>query len=111
MLHSGSDAHTAPWLERVKRSAQIIVENPTHLLGFNEPDMCDSGAGGSCMDVEKAVAKWKEFMEPAKAFKPPMYFGSPAVTNASGSKQGLNWLRAFMEQCSDCKVDFICIHW
>lgn len=63
------------------------------------------------MDIETAVKTWKEYIEPAKKYKELMYFGSPAVTNSGGKMEGLNWLREFMKQCSDCKIDFICIHW
>ncbi|KAF2818788.1 hypothetical protein CC86DRAFT_460919 [Ophiobolus disseminans] len=111
MLRSNDPSHTGPWLDRVKRSADFIKENPTHLLGFNDPDICANGASGSCMSVDDAVTTWKKFMQPAKEYKPPMYFGSPAVTNSGGANEGLNWLKKFMNQCNDCKVDFICVHW
>jgi hypothetical protein len=49
-------------------------------------------------------------MQPAKSLKDKMYLGSPAVTNGANG-MGLDWLKAFMEQCDGCDIDFICIHW
>ncbi|KAH8707066.1 glycosyl hydrolase catalytic core-domain-containing protein [Phaeosphaeriaceae sp. PMI808] len=111
MLHSNRPDHTGPWKRNVEAAVSVVRESPTHLLGFNEPDMCQPGGGGSCMSVQEAVDTWQKHMEPLKSLKPKMYFGSPAVTNSGGSNEGLEWLRKFLEQCHDCKVDFICIHW
>jgi hypothetical protein len=62
------------------------------------------------MSIGSAVAAWKQHMEPAKTLKEKMYLGSPAVTNGGGS-MGLNWLSDFMNACTGCNIDFICIHW
>jgi hypothetical protein len=40
MLRSNSAENTGSWLDSVNRSANVIVTNPTHLLGFHEPDIC-----------------------------------------------------------------------
>ncbi|KAF2027029.1 hypothetical protein EK21DRAFT_30664, partial [Setomelanomma holmii] len=111
MLWSDSDDHTNGWFSNVRKAAGTIKENPTHLLGFNEPDTCANGAGGSCMSVGDAVSAWRSWIEPTKDYKDLMYFGSPAVTNSGDAEKGLNWLRSFLTQCSNCKVDFIAIHW
>lgn len=40
MLHSNHPDHTGKWAAAVERSARAQPDNPTHLLGFNEPDNC-----------------------------------------------------------------------
>lgn len=40
MLHSNREDHTSRWWDGVKRAANEILEMPTHLLAFNEPDNC-----------------------------------------------------------------------
>jgi hypothetical protein len=72
---------------------------------------CRDGAGGSCISVTDAVAAWKTYMEPTKKLKQQMYLGSPAVTNVSGDNIGLSWLKKFLDACTICNIDFICIHW
>lgn len=34
--------------------------------------------------------------------------GAPAVTGGAG---GLKWLHEFLRLCTDCKFDFVPIHW
>ncbi|KAH7078651.1 hypothetical protein BKA63DRAFT_248603 [Paraphoma chrysanthemicola] len=111
MLWSNRNEHTSGWFANVRKACGVIVQNPTHLLGFNEPDMCAHGAGGSCMSVTDAVRTWRTHMDPTKDYKDLIYLGSPAVTNSGDPDKGLNWLREFLKQCSGCKIDFICIHW
>ncbi|KAH6620564.1 hypothetical protein C7974DRAFT_458839 [Boeremia exigua] len=108
MLHSNRGDHTGKWAADVRAAALANPDAPTHLLGFNEPDTCQPGMGGSCMDVNTAVATWKEYMEPQHALKEKMYLGSPAVTNGAG---GLAYLSSFLAACTGCTVDFIAIHW
>jgi hypothetical protein len=40
MLHNNRPDRTGRWLDDVKAAAGVIRGNPTHLLGFNEPDNC-----------------------------------------------------------------------
>lgn len=86
--------------------------NVTWVLGFNEPDGCDSG--GSCVSAEDAATVWKKQFEPLKA-EYGVQLGAPAVT---GATTGFQWLQNFFTQCSaissngsSCVVDFIPIHW
>ncbi|KAL5114957.1 hypothetical protein ACEQ8H_007129 [Pleosporales sp. CAS-2024a] len=110
MLWGNGGGSTSKWWDAVNHAAGVIKDNPTHLLGFNEPDNCAPGAGGSCISVKDAVTAWKQHMEPAKALKDKMYLGSPAVTNGING-MGLDWLRSFISACQGCNIDFICIHW
>ncbi|KAF1841530.1 glycoside hydrolase family 128 protein [Cucurbitaria berberidis CBS 394.84] len=112
MLHSLRPDHTGPWMGRVEQAARDAGDGPTHLLGFNEPDICQPGAGGSCISVGDAVAGWKTHVQPLKTLKDKMYLGSPSVSNAAASgSTGLGWLANFIRACSGCTIDFITIHW
>ncbi|KAF9698854.1 hypothetical protein EKO04_003294 [Ascochyta lentis] len=108
MLHSNRPDHTGKWYGDVRAAAFANKDAPTHLLGFNEPDNCDSGMGGSCMELGAAVAAWKQYMEPQKSLKEKMYLGSPAVTNGP---RGLSYLSSFIDACTGCSIDFVNIHW
>ncbi|KAF1914088.1 hypothetical protein BDU57DRAFT_541452 [Ampelomyces quisqualis] len=110
MLWGNHDDVTRKWASAVQQAANAQINSPTHLLSFNEPDICEPGAGGSCMSVPSAVAAWNQWMQPAKSIKEKMYLGSPAVSNGAHGR-GLDWLRDFITACTSCSVDFICIHW
>ena len=73
------------------------------LLGFNEPD----NSGQANMSPEEAVSLWHQYILPV-ASKHGLRFGSPAISNGP---DGLPWLKTFMSECSDCNVDFVCMHW
>ena len=76
--------------------------SPTHILGFNEPDL---GAQAN-MSPDEAAGAWDNM----EKFAGQVKIGSPAVCNGGGDT-GLNWLKKFMTACSSCTVDFIAIHW
>ncbi|CAD0100070.1 unnamed protein product [Aureobasidium mustum] len=104
MLWSNASDLTSSW----PANAQAAINaGSTHLLGFNEPDLCLAGAGSSCIEMQSAVKAWKQYMEP---FAGKALLGSPAVTNG-GSPMGLTWLSNFMGNCTGCHIDFINIHW
>ncbi|KAG9228778.1 glycosyl hydrolase catalytic core-domain-containing protein [Amylocarpus encephaloides] len=85
----------------------FVAAGTTHFLSFNEPDL-STQAG---MDVTKAVADYKTYMQPyaAKGIK----LGSPAVTNGAGTSplMGLDYLKSFVSSCSGCTIDFVPVHW
>lgn len=95
----GSD-HTSQWSAH---ASAAIASGSTHLLGFNEPDL----GSQSNMDVATAVAGWKQYMEP---FAGKALLISPAVTNG-GSPMGLTWLQNFIQQCTNCNIHCVAIHW
>ncbi|KAH0371373.1 glycoside hydrolase family 128 protein, partial [Aureobasidium melanogenum] len=104
MLWSNASDLTSSWTANAQAA---INAGSTHLLGFNEPDLCLAGAGSSCIEMQSAVKAWKQYMEP---FAGKALLGSPAVTNG-GSPMGLTWLSNFMGNCTGCHIDFINIHW
>ncbi|KAG9976217.1 glycoside hydrolase family 128 protein, partial [Aureobasidium melanogenum] len=104
MLWSNASDLASSWTANAQAA---INAGSTHLLGFNEPDLCLAGAGSSCIEMQSAVKAWKQYMEP---FAGKALLGSPAVTNG-GSPMGLTWLSNFMGNCTGCHIDFINIHW
>ncbi|KAG9189844.1 hypothetical protein G6011_06712 [Alternaria panax] len=115
MLHSLREAHTRRWKDDAEAVAKWNWgqrETATWMLGFNEADNCVPDAGGSCIDVPTAVAGWKKHMQPFSSFNSKIYLGSPSVTNVAASDtKGLGWLKKFLEQCDECTVDFLNLHW
>jgi hypothetical protein len=63
-------------------------------------------AGGSCISVSDAVRGCHTHVEPFANFNPLMSLGSPAVTQTS-----LGWLPQSIDQCKNCTIDFVNIHW
>lgn len=95
-------------------------QNITYVLGFNEPDNCYGGTGGSCTSAATAAQIWKKQMEPLKN-EFGVKLGAPAVR---GSPDGFNWLANWFSECAalvassggssnttSCEVDFIPAHW
>lgn len=54
------------------------------------------------MSVSDAVGAWSNMEQFADNIK----IGAPAVSNG-----GFAWLTSFLEQCTNCKIDFLPIHW
>ena len=99
-LWGTSSLYTDTW----SKNAQSAIESgSTHLFSFNEPDH----SAQSSMSPQDAATAWKKYMEP---FAGKAQLCSPSVTNGGGS-MGLNWLKSFLESCSDCTIDCLNIHW
>lgn len=84
-------------------ASSAIASGSTHLMSFNEPDLSTQANIGA----SDAAAGYKTFMQP---FAGKAKLGAPAVTNGA-SPMGLTWLKSFLSSCSDCTIDFVCIHW
>lgn len=82
-----------------------IAAGATAVLGFYEPDQ-EKGANLSAAD---AATAYKQYI--TDVFGGSAKLGSVGVSNGAGSNQGLAYLSQFMSACSDCKIDFINIHW
>lgn len=81
--------------------------NISYTLGFNEPDLCQGGYGGSCIAAKDAAQIWMEQIEPLK--KLGVKLGAPAVRSAAVGNQ---WLADFFSYCDGkCTTDFIPLHW
>ncbi|KAF2016391.1 glycoside hydrolase family 128 protein [Aaosphaeria arxii CBS 175.79] len=113
MLWSDAPSLTRDWFANVDIYAKA-GPGTTHVLSFNEPDQC--GNGGACMlNLGKIVAAHKRWMEPLRRYDKKVLIGSPAVTNGrrigNRGPVGVEYLKLFLEGCTDCKIDFVCIHW
>lgn len=66
-------------------------------------------------DVGRAVAAHKQWVQPMADKYPELKIGAPAVTNGvqspNGTPMGIPYLKAFLEGCKDCKIDFVSAHW
>ncbi|KAJ7643986.1 glycosyl hydrolase catalytic core-domain-containing protein [Roridomyces roridus] len=70
------------------------------LLAFNEPDFDQQ----SNINASYAAQLWMQYIEPLKA--DGIRLGAPAI-----SSSGRDWLTDFMNECSQCTIDFIPFHW
>lgn len=63
------------------------------------------------MDVKSAVTAYKKYITPYA--DKGVQLGSPAVTSAQGQKdKGVDkWLIPFLKECSQCKINFIALHY
>ncbi|KAJ8058369.1 hypothetical protein OCU04_012561 [Sclerotinia nivalis] len=84
-------------------ASSAIASGSKHLMSFNEPDLSTQANLG----YADAAAGYKTYMQP---FAGKAKLGAPAVTNGA-SPMGLTWLKSFLSSCSDCTIDFVCIHW
>lgn len=97
MLWGTDSTFTDAW------DAAVAASGATYLMSFNEPDESSQAD----LSPSEAAAAYLTYMEPyAGTYK----LGAPAVTNGGGS-MGLDWLSAFLDECSTCTIDFVAIHW
>ncbi|KAL4797652.1 hypothetical protein BDV19DRAFT_42239 [Aspergillus venezuelensis] len=82
----------------------ILNSGSTHILGFNEPDM----ASQASMSSSDAAGYYKEYIT---KFNGQAKLVSPAVTNGVGDDMGLNWMRNFLNSCTDCDISALAVHW
>lgn len=102
MLWSDAAGATSQWATNAQ---DAIDHGSTALLTFNEPDVCYSGS--ACMDIDASVSAYTKYMNP---FAGKALLGSPSVTNQGGTS-GATWLQNFIGNCTDCQIDFVCMHW
>lgn len=107
-LWGTAPVHSSNWDSAVK--AATSGSGTHYLMSFNEPD----NPSQANMDVSSAVAAFNQYMKPHASNN--VLLGSPSVTNGGGKNsagipQGLDWLSAFLKQCTGCPVSFVSIHW
>jgi hypothetical protein len=61
------------------------------------------------MAVGDAVAAHRQYIQPLA--QQGLRIGSPSVTNGNEAGKGINWLKSFMNGCSDCQIDFVVAHY
>lgn len=100
MLWGNQPSQLSSW----SANAQAAINNgATHLLAFNEPD----NPSQANLSPAAAAQLYMQYMQP---FAGKAKLGAPAITNG-GNAWGINWLTAFMGNCTACTIDFAPIHW
>jgi hypothetical protein len=97
MLWGLAADHTSQWSNNA--NYWLNTGGSGHLLSFNEPEQ----SGQSNLSPAAAAAGFRQYMQP---FAGRTNLGSPAVSN-----DGYSWMQQFLSACSDCKIDFLAIHW
>lgn len=81
------------------RKAEISKFNSSHILAFNEPDV----ASQANLDPKTAAHLWMKELQPY-ALKGKNVSSPQMVYN-------MDWLEEFMDECSNCKIGFMALHW
>lgn len=82
----------------------LLNSGNSYILGFNEPDMESQAA----MSSSDAANYYREYISPLSG---QAKLVSPAVTNGVGADKGLDWMRNFLNSCTDCNVNALAVHW
>jgi len=88
----------------------VFPATAAFLLGFNEPNF----KAQANLTAEQAATQWRVLQNNARAASLPLV--SPAV-NFCGPAANCNgtdpyaYLKAFFAACSDCRVDYVAVHW
>ncbi|MCP6135258.1 glycoside hydrolase family protein, partial [Klebsiella pneumoniae] len=72
----------------------LLNSGNSYILGFNEPDMESQAA----MSSSDAANYYREYISPLSG---KAKLVSPAVTNGVGADKGLDWMRNFLNSCTD----------
>jgi len=101
-LH-GVDFFPMLWGDRqVTQFENDVKGGGDFILGFNEPNE----SGQSNMTPQHGCDLWHEHMEPKVAL------GYKLISPAPSSRpNGLDWVKSFLQCCSDCHVHGIAVHW
>jgi len=97
MLWGTQNYHTDQWMDHA--NYWLDHGGSGHLLAFNEPEQ----GGQANLSPADAANAYRQYMQPL-GWKTNL--GSPAVSN-----DGYEWMRQFLNECHDCKIDFLAIHW
>jgi hypothetical protein len=100
LLWGMASSFTGPWSAA---ASSAIKSGSKYLMSFNEPDLSTQAN----LSPGDAASGFKTHMMP---FAGKAKLGAPAVTNG-GSPMGLTWLKSFLSSCTNCQIDFVCIHW
>ncbi|CDO73850.1 Glycoside Hydrolase Family 128 protein [Trametes cinnabarina] len=90
----------AQWLTTFEKA--VTEGFGTIVMGFYEPNEPTQ----SNMDPYTAAALWKDHIEPKRRFGYKTC--SPAVSSHPDASR---WMLHFMQACSDCTIDYMCLHW
>lgn len=82
----------------------ILSSGTNYILGFNEPDI----EGQASMSPTDAATNYRTHITP---YNGQAKLISPAVSSSTNDGQGLSWFSQFIQQCSDCKITGLAVHW
>ncbi|KAL4784299.1 hypothetical protein BJX76DRAFT_327635 [Aspergillus varians] len=82
----------------------LLNSGNEYILGFNEPDMASQAA----MSSSDAASHYRTYIS---TFSGKAKLVSPSVTNGVGDDMGLDWMRNFLNSCTDCGVSALAVHW
>ncbi|KAL4940327.1 hypothetical protein BDV06DRAFT_22931 [Aspergillus oleicola] len=82
----------------------LLNSGSSHMMGFNEPDMSSQAA----MSSSDAAGYYTKYITP---FSGKAKLVSPSVTNGEGTDMGLDWMRNFLNSCTDCDISALAVHW
>jgi len=100
-LHSGDSYWTGMWTEQAEAA---ISQGLPYLFGPNEPDIPSQA---NMLPAETADF-WRTWMEP---YAGRIGLVAPSVSSGVGSGIGIDWLKQFMGNCTDCTIDAVNQHW
>lgn len=101
MLWGSSSTYTDYWTAAVKTA---LADGSTHLMGFNEPD----SSSQSDISYSDAATYYKEYLT---IYSSEATLVSPAVTSSTSDGQGLSWMSSFLDECTDCEISALAVHW
>lgn len=81
-----------------------LSSGSSYIMGFNEPDMPEQAN----MLPGDAASSYSQYITPLSG---KAKLVTPAVTNGVGENLGLTWMRTFLEQCSECGLSVLAVHW
>ncbi|PLB55389.1 hypothetical protein P170DRAFT_470807 [Aspergillus steynii IBT 23096] len=80
------------------------ASSASYIMGFNEPDMPEQAN----MGAGEAAGYYRDYIT---KFSGQAKLVTPAVTNGVGEGLGLTWMRDFLNQCQDCGISVLAVHW
>ncbi|PLN77225.1 hypothetical protein BDW42DRAFT_7294 [Aspergillus taichungensis] len=82
----------------------VLFSGSNYIMGFNEPDLPSQAA----MSPSEAAEHYKKYISP---FNGKAKLVTPAVSSTEGDNTGLGWMRQFLDQCTDCGMSVLAVHW
>lgn len=102
---SASFASSMQYMPMIKSASDVgalsSLPAGATVLGFNEPEM-------QGLSASEAASLYRNQITPLRKSGAIGKLISPAVTNGGN---GLPWLQEFMNDCSDCEIDALAVHW
>ncbi|KAH8427826.1 glycoside hydrolase family 128 protein [Aspergillus melleus] len=81
-----------------------LASGSSYIMGFNEPDMPEQAN----MLPGDAAGYYNQYITDLSG---QAKLVTPAVTNGVGENLGLTWMRTFLEQCQECGISVLAVHW